>query len=496
MEHSNTVVLRDTNEVYAKVDCDPSIAYELRDVFTFRVPGAEFSPKFRAKLWDGKIYLFNPINKLLYRGHIETVRQFCEDRGYGFEYAAPPESTFTLETAESFVKALKPKFEPTEHQMVAFTSAIQNRRRVLVSPTASGKSLIIYMLMRFHLLSDRKGLIIVPKVQLVEQLFSDFKEYSELNNWQAENYIHRIYSGKDKDNPSAKVYISTWQSLFEMPKKYFEQFDYVINDEVHLSQAKSLTYILENLTRAADRIGLTGTLSESKTHELVITGLFGQVQKVISTRELMDKNLVSDFKIKCLLLKHPIEACKAAKDFTFVEEMEYLVQSVERNTFITNLCISLTGNTLVLFQYVEKHGKILYDMIKEKAGSRRVFLIYGDTDVDVREKIRAIVEKESDAIIVASFGTSSTGTNIKNLHNVVFASPSKSRIRNLQSIGRALRKADNKSVATLYDIADDLKYKKYQDNYTLKHFEIRIMTYAEEKFDFKIFKLDLAKGIT
>lgn len=289
----------------------------------------------------------------------------------------------------------------------------------------------------------------------------------------------------------------------QTPKKVYnlhveDNHNYFANElnisNCHLSQAKSLTYILENLTRASDRIGLTGTLSESKTHELVITGLFGQVQKVISTRELMDKNLVSDFKIKCLLLKHPIEACKAAKDFTFVEEMEYLVQSVERNTFITNLCMSLSGNTLVLFQYVEKHGKILYDMIKEKAGNRHVFLIYGDTAVDVREQIRAIVEKESDAIIVASFGTTSTGTNIKNLHNVVFASPAKSRIRNLQSIGRALRKADNKSVATLYDIADDLKYKKYADNYTLKHFEIRIRTYAEEKFDFKIFKLDLKKG--
>jgi superfamily II DNA or RNA helicase len=350
------------------------------------------------------------------------------------------------------------------------------------------------MLMRFHLLSDRKGLIIVPKVQLVEQLFSDFEEYSELNGWKVEDHIHRIYSGKEKDNPDTKVYISTWQSLFEMPKKYFEKFEFVVNDEVHLSQAKSLTYILSNLTNATERIGLTGTLSDSKTHELVIKGLFGPVQKVISTKELMDKNLVADFKIKCLLLKHPEISCKLAKDFSFQEEMEYLVQNPERNSFIANLAISLKGNTLVLFQYVEKHGKILYEIIKNKASNRKVFLIYGNTDVEIREQIRQIVEKETDAIIVASFGTTSTGTNIKNLHNVIFASPSKSRIRNLQSIGRALRISDTKTSATLYDIADDLKYKKYRDNYTLKHFEIRIQTYAEEKFDFKIFKLDLAKG--
>ena len=493
MEHSK-VRLININEVYCKVDCEPSIAYELRDLFTFRVPGAEFSPKFRARLWDGKIYLFNPIDKRLYRGHIDIVREFCEGRDYSFEYASPISTDFDREKALEFIKNIKPKFDPTDHQIVAFMSAIQNRPRVLISPTASGKSLIIYLLMRKYLLSDKKGLIIVPKVQLVEQLFSDFEEYSELNGWKVEDHIHRIYSGKEKDNPDTKVYISTWQSLFEMPKKYFEKFEFVVNDEVHLSQAKSLTYILSNLTNATERIGLTGTLSDSKTHELVIKGLFGPVQKVISTKELMDKNLVADFKIKCLLLKHPEISCKLAKDFSFQEEMEYLVQNPERNSFIANLAISLKGNTLVLFQYVEKHGKILYEIIKNKASNRKVFLIYGNTDVEIREQIRQIVEKETDAIIVASFGTTSTGTNIKNLHNVIFASPSKSRIRNLQSIGRALRISDTKTSATLYDIADDLKYKKYRDNYTLKHFEIRIQTYAEEKFDFKIFKLDLAKG--
>lgn len=493
MEHSK-VVLTDINEVYVKAECEPSIAYELRDLFTFRVPGAEFSPKFRARLWDGKIYLFNPIDKNLYRGHVELVAKFCDDRGYGLEYNMHDRQMYTRDQANDFVSQINPKFTPTEHQMKAFISAVNNRRRVLISPTASGKSLIIYLLMRKYLHSNRKGLIIVPKVQLVEQLYSDFEDYSEKNSWQVPSFVHRIYSGKEKQNEDSQVYISTWQSLYEMPKAYFKQFEYVINDEVHLSQAKSLTYILSNLINASDRIGLTGTLSESKTHELVITGLFGQVEKIISTKELMDQNIVSDFKIKCLLLKHPESACKAAKNFNFVEEMEYLVGNPERNKFIANLAVSLSGNTLVLYQYVEKHGKILHEIIEKKAKGRKVFFIYGDTDVAIREKIREVVETETDAIIVASFGTTSTGTNIRNLHNVIFASPSKSRVRNLQSIGRALRKTDSKSIATLYDIADDLKYKKYKNNYTLNHFEIRIKTYAEEQFEFRIFKIDLAKG--
>lgn len=493
MDQYNSVTLTNINEVYVKVDCDPSIAYELRDHFTFRVPGAEFSPKFRAKLWDGKIYLFNPINKLLYRGHTNNVRDFCESRGYSYHYQNSI-IPFEYNDAVSFINQIRPKYTPKDYQIDAVVQALSNKRQVLLSPTASGKSLIIYILARNYLLSSKKTLIIVPKVQLVEQLASDFIDYSELNGWEVENNIHRIYSGKEKQDDSKKIYISTWQSLFELPKKYFERFDAVINDEVHLSQAKSLTYILSNMVNASDRIGLTGTLSESKTHELVISGLFGPVKKIISTKELMDSKNISDFKINCIQLKYPEDLCKAAREFTYQEEIDFLVSNKERNAFIVNLALSRKGNTLVLFQYVEKHGKILYDLFKENADDqRKILFISGETGVDAREEIRRIVEKESNAIIVASFGTTSTGTNIKNLHNIIFASPSKSKIRNLQSIGRALRKTDDKKIAVLYDIADDLKYKKYKDNYTLKHFEIRLQTYIEEKFNFKIYKVELSK---
>jgi superfamily II DNA or RNA helicase len=121
---------------------------------------------------------------------------------------------------------------------------------------------------------------------------------------------------------------------------------------------------------------------------------------------------------------------------------------------------------------------------------RKVFFVSGETDVDIREGIRKIVESETQAIIVASFGTFSTGINIRNLHNIIFASPSKSRIRNLQSIGRGLRKSDTKDAATLFDIADDMRHKKHE-NYTLKHFAERIKLYGEEKFKFKVYKIEL-----
>ena len=336
----------------------------------------------------------------------------------------------------------------------------------------------------------KKGLIVVPTVSLVEQLTSDFKDYSETNGWNVSDNIHKIYQGQDKDTTKFLT-ISTWQSLYKMPKQWFAQFDFVIGDEAHQFKAKSLTDIMTGLTNAKYRIGTTGTLDGTKTHRLVLEGLFGSVRKVITTKELMDAKHLAEFQIKCLLLKHSDSICQAARNFTYQQEIEYLVLNESRNRFIANLAISLEGNTLVLFQYVDKHGKILHKLIADKLGAdRKIFFVSGETDVDIREEIRKIVEQETQAIIVASFGTFSTGINIRNLHNIIFASPSKSRIRNLQSIGRGLRKSDTKDSAQLFDIADDMRYKKHE-NYTLKHFAERIKIYTEEKFAFKVYKVEL-----
>ena len=175
--------------------------------------------------------------------------------------------------------------------------------------------------------------------------------------------------------------------------------------------------------------------------------------------------------------------------------MDYIVQADKRNKYIRNLAAGLQGNTLCLFQYVEKHGKDLYEMIKEKANDKNVFYVHGGVDADEREKIREITEKSDGAIIVASYGTFSTGINIRNLHNIIFASPSKSRIRNLQSIGRGLRLKDNNSHATLYDISDDLTYNE-KENYTLAHFRERINIYSEEDFDYEIHNVELNNAET
>ena len=494
MADSNLLISK-KDEVYVKITCEKHIARELSEFFTFFVPGYQFVPAYRNRIWDGKIRLFNLQSFTLYRGLLNYVEQFCEERDYTFEYegGVDVEDEFSLYHAKKFADDLNiqsngKSIEVREHQLNAFVHAMQKRRALLVSPTASGKSLIIYLLFQqLHKYQNLKGLVIVPTTSLVEQLYSDFGDYNdgEMTN------VHRIYQGKEKDSDKDLI-ISTWQSLYKMPKEYFEQFDYVIGDEAHLFKAQSLTTILTSCVNAKYRIGLTGTLDGTKTHKLVLEGLFGSVRKVVTTKELIDKDQLANFEIKCLVLKHTDEECLFVKDKTYAEEIQYLISHETRNKFIKNLAVSLGKNTLVLYQMVDKHGKILYDMIKdtEKIGNRKVFFIHGGVDTTDREDIRKIMEIEQDAIIVASFGTFSTGINIRNLHNIIFAMPTKSSIRTLQSIGRGLRQSDGKEIATLYDISDDLRYKKHM-NYTLKHFVERTKIYNEEKFPFKIYKIGL-----
>jgi superfamily II DNA or RNA helicase len=492
------LVISKKDEVYAKITCEKHITKELSEYFTFFVPGYQFVPAYRNRIWDGKIRMFNLQTNQIYLGLLPYIELFCEERKYQFDYGDPRpdiEDEYSVYHAKKFIDSLNihargEPIEIREHQIDAYIHAMQKRRALLVSPTASGKSLIIYLIFRqLHQYQNLKGLIIVPTTSLVEQLYSDFGDY---NNGEMTN-VHRIYQGKEKDTDKPLT-ISTWQSLYKLPKEYFHQFDYIIGDEAHLFKAQSLTTILTSCINAKYRIGLTGTLDGTKTHKLVLEGLFGSVKKVITTRELIDKQQVSDFEIKCLVLKHDDEICLQIKDKTYQEEIQYLIANENRNKFIKNLAVSLGNNTLILYQMVDKHGQILYDMIKEtkNIGDRKVFFVHGGVDANDREEIRRIMEIENDAIVVASFGTFSTGINIRNLHNIIFASPSKSRVRNLQSIGRGLRQSEGKEKAILYDIADDLRYKKHM-NFTLKHFVERVKIYTEEKFPFKIYKIGLKK---
>jgi superfamily II DNA or RNA helicase len=480
------------NEVYIKVDCERNIAQEVSDFFTFFVPGYQFMKPFKDRLWDGKIRLFDLRKNVLFYGLLPYLQKFCDERKYKIQVDSNVGLTenFSLIEAEKFIENLNlPKqLEKRDYQVSSFVHAVRNKRVLLLSPTSSGKSFILYLILRYIQQDHKKGLLIVPRTSLAEQMYSDFASYG----YDSEKYCHRQYAGKEKTTDKFLT-ITTWQSIYKNPPEYFEQFDFVLGDEAHEFKAKSLTTIMSSLTNTDYRIGCTGTLDGTHTHKLVLEGLFGPVLTVTTTKELMDDKHVADFSIKCLILKYPEETCKMARKWNYNEEIDYIVTNPYRNTFIKNLVLSLKGNSLVLFNLVEKHGRQLFRMIEEEKGKRKVFFVYGGTDVDVRESIRAITEKENDAIIVASYGTFSTGINIRNLHNVIFASPSKSRVRNLQSIGRGLRKGDNKTEAVLYDISDDFRTGKFT-NFTLKHFVERVNIYDSEKFKYKFYNVELKNG--
>jgi len=484
------IILKKVNEVYLHVDAEQSTLMEMSAHFEFFVPGYQFMPAFRNRMWDGKIRLLDMRTRQIYTGLLHHIEQFAQDRDYTIEYdsALTTAQEFSLREAEHFADGFSMPFKARDYQLKALVSAVRTGRKLLECPTASGKSLIAYLLVRYY--HTHKFLIIVPTKSLVAQLYTDFDEYGKGNNWRSKNVVHYIMAGQEKQT-NRRIVISTWQSLHKMPKKYFAQYDAVIGDECHLFKSKSLTSIMTKLTHASVRIGMTGTVQDAQTHVLVLEGLFGKQKKIITTKELIDQKHLAALSIKAIALKHPPAECARVARMKYHEEVEYLVSSDRRNSFITNLATSLEGNTLVLFQYVQKHGDKLYALIKKRAKKgRKVFYVFGGTDVEMRESVRAIVETEKDAIIVASNGVFSTGTNIKNLHNIIFGHPGKSKIRTLQSIGRVLRKSTTKDSATLYDIIDDLAHNKHK-NFAIKHFLERHKYYVAEQFPTKIYTVEL-----
>ena len=482
------IIIKKKNEVYLTIQAEPHVYHELSDYFTFDVPGAKFMPQYRNKWWDGKIRLFDTRKNELYVGLIDKVLSFCNRQGYTYEfegnkfYGLPIEENDMVspEGVADYIKNVS-VHKPRGYQIKGVYDALRTNRRLLISPTASGKSLMIYSLVRYFVEKDKNILLVVPTTSLVEQMFKDFQDYS----WDAENYCHKIYSGKEKyDN--RQVTITTWQSIYKLEKPFFEKYDVVIGDEAHLFKSKSLISIMTKLLDCKYRFGFTGTLDGTQTHKWILEGLFGPSYKIISTDELISKGYLSKFDIKILTLKHP-----ARKFESYEDEIQYLINHEQRNNFIKNLAIDLKGNTLILYSRVETHGLPLYELInKFKSEDRKCFFVHGGVDTEDREQVRAITEKEDNAIIIASYGTFSTGINIRNLHNVIFASPSKSRVRNLQSIGRVLRKGDNKVKATLYDIADDITYNSSK-NYTLIHLMERVKIYNEENFNYEILTIPL-----
>jgi superfamily II DNA or RNA helicase len=493
------LIFEPLDAVRARIRCEESVAREIYDAFTFDAPGHKFHPAYRAGYWDGKIHLLNLKTLTIYRGLETKLREYCRTQEYDFtnvdQYRSDRRSLPThipnIETIKEFAKecGVPEHIIPRDYQCEAVIQAITDKRQLFLSPTSSGKSLIIYLITRYY--SKHKTLLIVPRSDLVEQMYGDFADYG----CDVEKECHRVLKGK-KDTKK-RITITTWQAIHKMEPEWFEQFDMVLGDEVHGFTAKSLTHIMECLTNCEYRYGFTGTLSGSKTDELVLVGLFGPVMKVTTTAELQEKGHVSQLKINIIILEHPqwVRKLRKNKDgplWEYDAETNWIVRISKRNQFLRDLCLSLERNTLMLFRFVEKHGKVLYDLLREKNDD--VHFLHGGVKGSTRNDVRLLMEKSDGIKAVASYGVFSTGTNVKNLHNVIFASSWKSKILNLQSIGRVLRLFDDKT-ATVYDVADDMSYRspkgKITLNHSMKHLRERIKIYEEEGFVYKIHKYKL-----
>ena len=482
------------------VSDDSGILMELSEHFTFYAEGYKFMPLYRNKMWDGKVRLYDSRTGKLPYGLLFEVLKFANSRQYSvaLDEALTTRVPPTVEELHDFAKDLKimggdKQITPRDYQLNAYSHACSEGRSLIISPTGSGKSLIIYLAVRWFLEHyDESVLIVVPTTSLVEQMTKDFADYSsEDESFDAQSEMHKIYSGKEKHDFSSRIVITTWQSAVTCEKSWFRRYGMVIGDEAHLFKAKSLNTIMAACVNASYRIGTTGTLDGSLCNERVLVGNFGPVHKVISTKELIDNDTLADLKVKCIVLKHNDELKKSVSKMDYKSEIDVIAGLPSRNNFIAKLALDQTGNTLVLFNLVEKHGKPLHALINSfSSDDRKIFYVSGEVNASDREEIREITEKETNAIIVASVGTFSTGINIKNLHQIIFASPTKSQIRVLQSIGRGLRKSDNGSRTTVYDISDDFSWKK-KKNYTLQHAIERVKIYAKEQFDYKLYEIQL-----
>jgi superfamily II DNA or RNA helicase len=480
----DTVFIEPYDEVYSLVtSTDLGIVEELRNYFTFEVPNAKFTPKFKAKVWDGKCRLYNRLTGKLYKGLIPYVEKFCQDRNYKIikhNSIVKYENTFNV---EEFIPTLKLSLTPYDEQKIAITHAIQAERCVLVSPTASGKSCIIYALTRYFLENiDKKILIVVPSINLVDQLFSDFKDYS--SHFNVEENVHKIYSGHEKISDK-RIFISTWQSIYKLKESFFNQFEVIMCDEAHGLKADALKGIFENSYNAIYRIGLTGTLDKTECHRLTIEGLTGPAFVVTTTDKMIKQGKSSSLEIICTILKYSDSVKKDCKKFTYQDEIDFIVNNSTRNKFIANITNTIPLDKNVLILTARKSHIVLLNEYLQKYSKRKTIIVTGDTEAEIREEIRKLAEIESGINILATYGVYSTGVNIKNLQYIIKATPSKSMVRVLQSIGRGLRKDGKFNMLKVIDIIDDFSYKN-KKNFLYQHFIERVKIYTSQKFTYKI----------
>lgn len=481
---------------FANVFGDREDLLKIFNHFGYFVANYKFQPLYKQGRWDGKIKLFNFVEKTIPLGLVPQLKQFLETERIDYEEHLFEDDNFVLdmETLEKFIIKLKIPFEVRDYQKDLILVAINNRQSVSVAATGSGKSLAIYIICMLMIWQKKRTFLIVPSLSLVHQMYSDFISYG-MPEENAEKMIHCIYGGQEKSF-TKPIIISTWQSIYKpsVIKEYTSkvnatdlQYDCIIADEAHLIKAgeeKKVSDIIESFTHSPWKIGVTGSMPRDELARQQIIAALGEPVDIIRATELVERGYATDLNVTALFLKYNeidskyLRSSEVRKKWTLEEK--FVNEHTKKHLVIKKLIqskINKNENTIVFFKNID-YGKILLKIASEM--TEHVYYIDGTVDGKIREQIRKDIEEGVGVVIVASFKTFSTGINIKKIHNGIFAqNPGKSDTTLIQSLGRFLRQHESKDIANVYDIIDDARSKNYT-NFCYRHFEQRLEVYRSQ----------------
>lgn len=394
------IIVSKKNESHLNIDCEMGILYELKDHFTFYAEGYKYHPKFKAKIWDGKISLIDLRFGTLPTGLYQDLVTQAKKLGYEIEckrnqYGSPDDTDdVSIEEVTNFINGLNihigdNKLEVRDYQIQAVYNCIHNQRQISITPTGGGKSFIAYCLYRWYMSKGKQHfMLVVPNLGLVKQMYSDFKAYSVVNGYPIDETTQIIAEGQEK-KIKKNLSICTWQSIYKQPAAWFNNnVDVIFADEVHGWKADACKGIFEKATDVKYRIGVTGSLDKSAVNKMVLRGMIGEISKVKSTRDLIDEGHLSEIKIACMLLKYGKETKKLLKSADYQTEIDFLCQHEKRNEFIRKLALAQSNQDNKDFSF--EFGNI----VKTVKGSDTVPLVDGTyklarhitLDDDIHEK--------------------------------------------------------------------------------------------------------------
>lgn len=495
------------NASYAQVFADePCIFEELYEYFKVKDPSYDKN-NWAHKKWDGYARLIPRSGKFPI-GLLDKVCKFARMRKYKITIDESLLNTRKISDKEisDYIEYLNLSRDdsgetvpciPWEYQEFGVKMGLRLRRSVLLADTGAGKSLMQYIFCRYYIDEaivdgegdDTKILLLVPSINLVGQMAKDFNEYSRFNEWDVDSNLHLISSKHSQQRSSnKKIFVTTWQSIQDMPREYFKQFTHLITDEVHGARGNKIQYIINNCINANDRAGLTGTLYEAEMHQVQVIALFGPKVLVADTEMLKKLGQVSETLIQMFNLNYEQDEKEWMRKLDYAAEVDAIIHHPYRNMLITTLCRTLKGNTLVMFERKE-HTKIIYEMLIQH--KQNVYIINGDVDNNIRDEIKQKAEDGVDITILASFGTMAVGVSVKKLHNAIFCHSNKSIVRTLQTVGRLLRRHKSKDRALIIDLVDNFKLTGGEPNKTLDHAMKRHGFYTSKKHPIEFRNYDM-----